>query len=296
MGEIAAVLTAVCWSFTSIYFNNASRAIGSVRVNRLRLLVATIILLSVHWLFMGNPIPANATREQWFWLGLSGIIGLALGDAFLFQAYVHIGARLTTIIMALDPVFSTLIAWLWLGEKLSLGEVIGILVTVFGVAWVVMEQKNGNGQHSKKDLILGILCGIGAVLGQAVGFVLSKRGLENNFSPLSGVLMRIIIATLIMWVLAIFSGKIKDTLKGFENKSATKNIVAGSIVGPTLGVWLSMVAVQLIPVGIASTLMATRPVMLLPLSKWFYKEKISLRAIGGTIFALIGVAIIFLVG
>ncbi|HEX7555581.1 MAG TPA: DMT family transporter, partial [Leptolinea sp.] len=132
MGEIAAVLTAVCWSFTSIFFNNASRAIGSVRVNRLRLLVATIILVAVHWIIFGSPIPFGATTEQWFWLGLSGIIGLALGDAFLFQGYVHIGARLTTVIMALDPVFSALIAWVWLGEKLSQVEVIGILITVLG--------------------------------------------------------------------------------------------------------------------------------------------------------------------
>ncbi len=296
MGEIAAILTAVCWSFTSIFFNNASRAIGSVRVNRLRLFVASIILVIAHWFVMGNPIPLHATKEQWIWLGLSGIIGLALGDAFLFQAYVHIGARLTTVIMSLDPVFSALIAWLWLGEKLTTGESIGILITILGVAWVVMEQNNGNGQHTRKDLILGVLCGIGAVLGQAIGFVLSKRGLEGDFSPLSGVLIRIIIATAVMWILALFSGKIRDTWAGLENRSAMKNVVAGSIVGPSLGVWLSMVAVQLIPVGIASTLMAVRPVMLLPLSKWFYNEKVSLRAIIGTVIALIGVAVIFLVG
>lgn len=118
MGELAAILTAISWSFTSIFFNNASRAIGSVRVNRLRLLVASIILITVHWIVLGSPIPISATPDQWFWLGISGIIGLALGDAFLFQAYVHIGARLTTLIMALDPVFSTLIAWLWLGRKI----------------------------------------------------------------------------------------------------------------------------------------------------------------------------------
>jgi drug/metabolite transporter (DMT)-like permease len=296
MGEFAAVLTAVCWSFTSIFFNNASRAIGSVRVNRLRLLVATIILIAAHWIILGSPLPFGATTEQWFWLGLSGIIGLALGDAFLFQGYVHIGARLTTVIMALDPVFSALIAWIWLGEQLSLIEVIGILITVLGVGWVVLEQRNGNSTHSRKDMILGILCGIGAVLGQAIGFVLSKKGLAGNFSPLSGDLMRIVVATLVMWVLALFTGKIKDTWAGFEDKSAMKNIVAGSIVGPSLGVWLSMVAVQLIPVGIASTLMATRPILLLPLSKIFYKEKITVRAVVGTVIALIGVSIIFLVG
>jgi drug/metabolite transporter (DMT)-like permease len=296
MGEIAAVITAVCWSFTSIFFNNASRLIGSVKVNRLRLLVSTVILVLVHWVVMGSLIPIGATPEQWLWLGLSGIIGLALGDAFLFQAYVHIGARLTTVIMALDPVFSALIAWIWLGEKLTPVEIIGILVTVFGVGWVVMEQRNGQSSHTRKDLILGILCGIGAVLGQAIGFVLSKKGLANNFSPLSGVLMRIIVASSVMWILALFSGQMKETVKGFTESTARNNILAGSVLGPCLGVWLSMVAVQLIPVGIASTIMATRPILMLPLSKIIYKENISMRAIIGTVIALIGVSVIFLVG
>lgn len=150
MGELAALFTAVCWSFTSIFFNNASRAIGSVRVNRLRLLVAAVLLVIAHWIFLGSLIPFQATGEQWFWLGLSGIIGLALGDAFLFQAYVHIGARLTTLIMALDPVFSTIIAWLWLGEQLNLIEIGGITLTILGIAWVVLERSNGTGKHSKK--------------------------------------------------------------------------------------------------------------------------------------------------
>jgi len=250
----------------------------------------------VHWVVMGSLIPVGATPEQWLWLGLSGIIGLALGDAFLFQAYVHIGARLTTVIMALDPVFSALIAWIWLGEKLTPVEIIGILITVFGVGWVVMEQRNGQGSHTRKDLILGILCGIGAVLGQAIGFVLSKKGLANNFSPLSGVLMRIVVATSVMWILALFSGKMKETVKGFTEPSVRNNILAGSVLGPCLGVWLSMVAVQLIPVGIASTIMATRPILMLPLSKIIYKEDISMRAIIGTVIALIGVSVIFLVG
>jgi drug/metabolite transporter (DMT)-like permease len=253
-------------------------------------------LITVHWIVLGSPIPLSATPDQWFWLGISGIIGLALGDAFLFQAYVHIGARLTTLIMALDPVFSTLIAWLWLGEKLSQIEIIGILLTVAGITWVVLERSNGSGGHSKRDMVLGVLCAIGAVLGQAVGFVLSKKGLANSFSPLSAVLIRILVATVVMWILAILHKKVRYTWEGFLDNSARKNIIAGSIVGPSLGVWLSMVAVQLIPVGIASTLMSTRPIMLLPLSKWIYNEKISFRAIVGTTLALAGVTLIFVAG
>lgn len=141
-----------------------------------------------------------------------------------------------------------------------------------------------------------MLCGIGAVLGQAIGFVLSKKGLANDFSPLSAVLMRILISTAVMWVLALFSGRIKDTFDGFKNSPARNNILAGSVFGPCLGVWASMVAVQLVPVGIASTIMSTRPILMLPLAKIFYNEKITIRAIVGTVIALIGVSVIFLVG
>lgn len=296
MGEIAALITAVCWSFTSIYFTNATKAIGSVRVNRLRLLVAFVILALIHWFYFGSPIPLHATIEQWFWLGISGIIGLALGDAFLFQAYAFIGARLTTLLMALDPVFSAIIAWLWLSEKLTAPEIGGMMITILGVSWVVMERGNGNGNHTKKDLFLGILCGIGAVLGQAAGIVLAKIGMAQDFSALSAVVIRILVAAIVMWVLALLHGKIHFTWEGLKNKSARNNIIAGSIVGPALGVWLSLVSVQLIAVGIASTLMATRQIMLLPLSKWFYNENISPRAVIGTVIALAGVAIIFLVG
>ena len=124
-GELAALTTALCWSFTSIFFTLSGRQVGSVVVNRVRLLVATIFLVLAHWL-LAIPLPLRADPERWLWLGLSGVIGLVLGDAFLFQSYVWVGPRLGMLMMSSVPVISTLLAWIFLAETLVVSQVTGI--------------------------------------------------------------------------------------------------------------------------------------------------------------------------
>ena len=97
MGELAALFTSVAWSFTSLQFTLAGRRVGSAVVNRTRLLIAFIFLSLTHLLLTGALWPQSAAPARWFWLGISGIIGLVLGDACLFQSYVLIGPRLSLI-------------------------------------------------------------------------------------------------------------------------------------------------------------------------------------------------------
>ncbi len=300
MGNIAAVITAFCWSITSILFSITSKQVGALAVNRLRLLFASILLLATHLIVQGQLIPLNFNLDRWIWLGLSGIIGLTLGDAFLFQAYVMIGPRLSTVMMALSPVASAILAWLVLGERLNLVEMAGIAVTVAGVTWVVLEEQADNGvvhtQHTRRQYLLGLLCGVGAVLGQSFGLILSKRGLQGSVSPLSGVVIRIIVAAVAMWLYTLIRGQIGPTLAVFRRTKTTGIIVTGSVIGPFIGVWLSLVSIQLIPVGIASTLQSLSPIFVLPMTAIFFKEKITSRAILGTLGALAGVALLSLAG
>lgn len=135
---------------------------------------------------------------------------------------------------------------------------------------------------------------MGAALGQALGLFFSKKGLANNFPALSGNLIRVSVASITIWMIPIFRGKVTDSIKKLSNPKARLGILGGAIFGPYLGVWLSLVAVQKTYIGIASTLMALPPIILLPFSHWLFKEKITLRAIFGTIIAIIGVALIFL--
>ena len=101
-GEAAALATAVCWSFTAILMSYSGRRVGADVVNRSRLLFAFGLLAVAHWALEGSLFPTGVEPFRWGWLGLSSLLGLVLGDAFLFRAYVLIGPRLAMLLMAVD--------------------------------------------------------------------------------------------------------------------------------------------------------------------------------------------------
>ena len=295
MGEIAALFTAISWGFTAIFIASASKVIGSQRVNRIRIALATILLMIAHLILQKQLLPLDAAPERWFWLGLSGIVGLIIGDGFLFQSYVLIGPRLGMLIMASVPIISTIFAWIFLGETLSITKVIGILIILTGIAIVIQERYNGKeSNRNRNNFILGILAGFGGAFGQAVGLILAKQGLTGDFPSISGVVIRMLISTIIIWVIALIK---KDALYTIQKSTSewkvSKAIIAGTFVGPFIGVWLSLYSIQSTYVGIASTLMALTPIFMLPLARWIYKEKITIIAIAGTILSIIGIAVIF---
>jgi len=294
VGEIAALATSVAWSFTSIFFTIAGKEVGSMIVNRTRLLFACLYLMITHFLFYGNFLPIHAESYRWAWLGLSGFIGLVFGDGLLFQAFVLIGARLSMLLMSLVPIISTILAWLFLTEILSVYEIIAIILTVGGIVWIILERSNKTNHSDSRNYSIGILCAMGGALGQALALITAKKGLGGDFPALSANLIRIIAATVVFWIIAIFQGKAVSNFKFWYNKKARWAIIGGSIFGPFLGIWLSLTAIKYAQIGIASTLMALPPIFLLPLTHWIFKEKHSWRAIIGTVLAVLGVAIIFL--
>ncbi len=297
MGEIAALAVAFCWSLTSIQFTLASQRIGSGAVNRTRLVLAMLYLSLAHLLLYGELWPSHVEPFRWGWLGLSGTVGLVLGDACLYQSFLFIGPRRGMLLMTLVPVISILLAWGWLGETLYWAEIGAILLTAGGIAWVVSERQPEQRQtpdEDKKRYGLGILLGVGAALGQALGLVMAKRGLVGGFASLSATLIRMIVAVAVIWLFALVRGQVGTTWRAWKDKKAVIYLVSGSLTGPFIGIWLSMVAVQRAHVGIASTLMGLSPIIMIPLTNWVFHEKISPRSIAGTVVALAGAAAIFL--
>ena len=292
LGEVAALGTALCWSFGSIFFTISSRRLGYNVVNRLRLSAALLLLMVAHFISHGSFIPHTVSAYHWFWFGLSGIVGFALGDMLLFRAFVLLGARIGMLLMALVPVFGTIIAWLFLNETLDLTQIVAISIVIAGITWVVIERKNN--ENHPHHYLTGILCGLGGAMGQALGLILSKKGLENGYSALAGNLIRVFVAMCLLWAITLLRGRIPATIRKLRDRYGAAAMLGGAFCGPFLGVWLSLVAVQNTYVGIASTLMALPPIFLIPLSHWVFKEKISLGSIIGTIVALFGVSLIFL--
>jgi drug/metabolite transporter (DMT)-like permease len=263
-------------------------------------LIAILLVIILHTLLYGQPLPLNAGNERWFWLGLSGFVGLALGDGFLFQAFILIGPRLSMLMMALAPVLGAIMAWIFLGESLSLTEIVGILVTVGGILIVVAERRDDSSAKADaqptngRRYVLGLLCGLGGGLGQAGGLILSKLGLGGGFPALSGNLIRLIVAGIIIWVLAIANRQLISSYRDLRtHPRALTFLTVGTILGPVLGVWLSLVSVQNANIGVVSTLSSLMPIFLIPISYFVYGERVTKQAIAGTFVAFIGMVLLF---
>lgn len=296
VGELAALGTSLCFAFSSILFTISSREVGSLAVNRLRLLIALLLVMLLHTLSFGTPIPINAGNERWFWLGVSGFVGLALGDAFLFQAFIFIGPRISMLLMALAPVLSAVLGWLFLGEGLTAQEIVGIAITIGGIMLVIAERgvEKETKAVDRRHYILGLLCGLGGAAGQAGGLLLSKLGLAGGFPALSGNLIRLLVAMVAIWLLAIVNRQLVSTYQAVRtHPRAMRFLSGGTVLGPVLGVWLSLIAVQNANLGVASTLSSLTPIFLIPISYFLFKERITRQAVLGTIIAFVGVVLLF---
>jgi drug/metabolite transporter (DMT)-like permease len=294
IGELAALATSFFFAMTALIFTSTGRMVGSQVTNRMRLTFALIYLIVLNTILFREPLPFSAGSSRWIWLSISGIIGLSLGDALLFQSFVSVGARLGTLLLSLAPIFGSIIAWIFFSEILTTLQITGIVLALAGIAWVVTsheEPPNTPHGHTRRGVVFGVLAG----LGQAVGLVLSKQGMYGEFSPFQANAIRMLAAVIFIWAWTAFEGKTAATFATLREQPQVLGLLAlGALVGPVLGVSASLLAVQHAEIGVASTLMALPPVIILPISYFAFKEKVGWQAIVGTLLAIAGVAILFL--
>jgi drug/metabolite transporter (DMT)-like permease len=261
--------------------------------------MAVGLLVLAHVILLGAILPM-ATNGQWFWMGMSGIVGLGIGDSGLFGAFITIGPRRSLLVMALAPIFASVSAYLMLGEIIPTVAVAGIAMTLVGVVVVILEE----GEHSGEEPIsiklrsYGVLLALIGAIGQGVGLVLAKKGIyldpNMTLNPLSATLMRMILGAAFVWLVAIVAGKLPELHKAVKSKEGISHTAVGAFLGPFMGVTLSMVAVTYTEAGIAQTLMSLMPVFIIPTVWIRYKQKTSLRGMLGAAMAVVGVAILFL--
>ncbi len=241
-----------------------------------------------------------ASGEQWFWMGLSGIVGLGIGDLGLFAAYILIGPRQALLLMASSPIFAAVSAYLMLGETFPSLAILGVAITLLGIVIVVLEKENHTqiAQDGNKRKAWGTFAGIIAATGQGIGLVLSKKGMYTGetfaMNPVSAALIRMMVATVFVWVAALFMGKASELRSTIKDKKALKFVSGGAFVGPFLGMTLSLLAVAYTEAGIAQTLLSLEPLIIIPLMWKIYGEKTNKRGIVGAILAVVGVTILML--
>jgi drug/metabolite transporter (DMT)-like permease len=291
-GELSALITAVMWTGSALAFAAGTTRVGSVYVNVIRLVAAIFFLLVTIILF---DIDFSVSSTQIWYLALSGFVGFVFGDTFLFKSYEYNNARIGSLIMSAAPAMAAVLAFFFLGEILSFTGILGMVVTLFGIAIVVLERKEASSHHTPISM-LGVFYTFLGAAGQAGGLILAKSAFASgHINGFVATLIRASAATLILLPLNYFAGRFTHPMEVFrKDRKAFNYTMLGAFAGPYLGVTFSLISISLTNVAIAATIMAIVPILMLPTVWIVFHEHLSWRAILGACVAVAGVGILFL--
>lgn len=329
IGEIISLTVAVSWTLTALFSEIASKRMGSLPLNLVRITMALLFLGLTLWLTLGVPYPLYADGPTWLWLCLSGFVGYVLGDYCLFRCYILIGARFGQLFMTLAPPSAAIMAWILLGERMTWLALGGMLITIAGISLSVLSRKHDD-DHKSRFFSLqsslsakGMLFGIGAGMGQGIGLVLSKVGMQyyeasihshgisdmatysvaDALIPLSLSTVMPFASTMIRATMGIIGFSVALFLfshhggakltHAVRDRRAMLFTLLATIFGPFVGVSLSLMATLYTNTGVAQTIMSLTPVLIiLPAYLWF-RQPVTLREIIGAIISVAGVALFF---
>ncbi len=292
-GEFAALLVAVFWTITALAFESATRKVGSVPVNIIRLILALVFLGILNFIRRDLFFPTDADSYNWIWLSISGLIGFVIGDLFLFRSYPLVGSWFAMLIMTLAPPTAAILGFFILGERMSYAALIGMILTLSGIALAIFSRRSGTDKVSLNKPVKGILYAFIGAVGQGSGIVFSKLGMKD-YDPFAATQIRIIAGILGFMVVISLLKRWDRVFSALSHKKAMQGITTGAFFGPFLGVSFSLVAVKFTQTGIASTLMALVPIMIIPPSVMIFKHKITLREMIGVVLSVSGVVFFFL--
>lgn len=312
-GETLSLFVALSWTATALFAEVASKRMGSLPLNTLRMVMSLLLLSSTLWIMQGAPWPRYADGATWIWLALSGVVGYVIGDYCLMQGYIYIGSRFGQLFMTLSAPTAALTGLLLLGETMRPLAIIGMVVTLSGIALSILS-KDVKGNEKLPRIKLprrGVFFAAVAGICQGFGLVLSKIGLQHYHAALSATEIQSgfeiyvpFAATFIrasvgligfFLLLRIFNRDWKEKLRhAVTDKKAMWCLLGATIFGPFIGVSASLLATLYTSTGIAQTLFALTPVLIIAPSVWFFGQKVTLREILGALLSVAGVALFFI--
>jgi drug/metabolite transporter (DMT)-like permease len=292
-GELAALGAAASWAVTALAIEGGARRVGSLTVNLVRLVFGFAMLSLAALAVRGVAFPVDASPHNWAWLAASGLVGFTFGDLCLYRAYIVLGPRLSSLMMALVPPITALIGWAALGETLTARDLLGMTLTVVGIGWAILERGKRSETGPLHLSFAGVALGFGGALGQAVGLILSKIGIAN-YDVLAANQVRVL-AGAVGYALLFFALRWWPNVRtGIRDVPALGFCALGAFFGPVLGVSLSLIAVRDAMAGVAASIMALTPVLIIPLVVVLRKERVGLGGLIGAVIAVTGVALLFL--
>ena len=300
LGELISIGVAFSWTATALLSEYGSKRLGNLTLNVLRMSLTLAFSVVLFMAVSGSPLPCGITREACLWLMLSGLVGYVAGDFCLFQCYIIIGSRYGQLFMTLSPLAAAITAWITLGQEMKAMSIAAMLITLAGIGISVL----GRGEQHAVSLKLplrGVLFAIGAAICQGVGLVLSKIGMDSYDTtqlaewlvPFSANFLRCIAGIVGFSFLLYRREGFTHLLDALHDVKGMTVATATTIFGPFVGVGFSLMAVQYTSAGIASTLMALTPIIIILPSRWLFHQPITWRTIAGAVISVAGVSLFF---
>ena len=305
VGELISIGVAFSWTATALLSEFGSKRMGNLTLNLTRMVITLVFSCILFWAVGGNPLPAGASTEAYLWMMLSGLVGYVIGDFCLFQCYIIIGSKFGQLFMTLAPITAAIMAWFTLGQEIRPTAILAMIVTLAGIAITVLGRGDNHHKLTLKLPLSGVLFAIAAAVCQGVGLVLSKIGMDHYeatlTTPLAGWMLpfhanffRCVAGTIGFVLLMALCEGFAPLQRGVRDRKGMIAAVATTIFGPFVGVGASLLAVQYTAAGIASTLMALTPIIIILPAWWIFKQPITTKSILGAIISVIGVSLFFL--
>ena len=323
LGELISLFVAISWTATALFAEVGSKRMGSLPFNTVRMTMSLAFLVVTLWLVMGVPYPRYADGGTWTWLLLSGVVGYVIGDYCLMQGYIHIGSRFGQLFMTLSAPTAALTGLLFLGEHLRPTAILGMVITLSGIALSILSKSDDNQQHGIhfKLPAKGIFYAAMAGICQGFGLVLSKVGLKHYDAALTalgiaqdavfdGAVFQLPVSVSISFaattirayigLVGFFMALVVFSKNGLEqlrhagsDKKAMWCVLASTIFGPFIGVSASLLATQFTSAGIAQTLFALTPILIIAPSAILFHQKVTVREVIGAVVSVGGVCLFF---
>lgn len=286
LGAAAALGAAASWALSSVLWRRMGDELSADEMNLAKGLIGSAYLALILAFAGAHPVALG----DFACLGISGALGIALGDSLYFDSLVGLGPRLATLLGALGPILTAILAVLLLGERPSAAAWLGILAAAGGVAWVLLEGRSSAEGGAGTDWGRGLRQGLLAVLCSALAMVLAKKGVSGT-PALEAALIRVGCGAgaLLLW--GAVRGRARRWLRAVAAPRRLGRLCLIVLVATLGGFWLSLVALRLADAWLVGVLLSTTPLLILPMTAAIFGERIRLRAVAGTLVAVAGVAL-----
>ena len=304
LGMALALCASFFWTLTPIFFAAAGRRIGAYNLNVLRLILAALFMaaiLAVYAMFRGGFGMFIMPWKGYVWFVLSGLLGLVIGDIFYLLALTKLGPRRTTQVLTLAPVVPVVIAWIFLGERLSWPVCSGIALILAGIGYITTHESNPlnrkesaePGRFSFKGFFIAV---VGSVF-HGTGAVMARQAFAAapDVDPIVATSVRVISAAVIMCLIALCRGDLSAVINTIKTPGVTSRITLAVLSGPVIGMFFYVSAFKYAYAGVVTTLSSLSPILILPVIALRYRVRIRKEAIIGTVIALTGVAMMGLI-